>query len=363
MKKFFKGVEYLPVIFLVILCYKLLNNFQIVMDAYHFSISILIPFLWAFVFAYLLNPLVVLIQKKSKIKRFPSIVISYAIVFAIGTLMVKFAFPELGRSATDIIKNVPAYIEWSRGLLNEASVRYPELFTNGNLISSINSSIEGAATFGATILSGVILGAFSFANHLLKIAIGVIISIYFLLDKEKFITGIKKIIFGLLEEKAANHIVDFGTDVNYMFSRFIIGKTIDSLIIGILAYFGMLFIHAPYPVLFAFIIGITNMIPFFGPFIGGIPVTLITLFFDPIGGLWCGLFILLLQQFDGYILGPKILGDSVGMSAFWIILSILVGGALFGVIGMLVAVPATAVLRNRAMKYLDMRLAEKKIDL
>lgn len=363
MKKIFKGIEYLPVIFLVILCYKLLNNFQIVLDAYHFSVNIMVPFLWAFLFAYLLNPMVVWIEKKSKIKRFFAIVISYAIVFAIGTLMVKFAFPELGRSATDIIKNVPAYIEWTRMLLNEAALRYPEIFTNGNLVSSINSSIEGAATLGASMLSSVIMGAFSFANHLLKVAIGVIISIYFLLDKEKFIIGIKKILFGLLEEKSANHIVDFGTDVNFMFSRFIVGKTIDSLIIGVLAYFGMIFIHAPYPVLFAFIIGITNMIPFFGPFIGGVPVTLITLFFDPLGGLWCGLFILLLQQFDGYILGPKILGDSVGMSAFWIILSILVGGALFGVIGMLVAVPATAVLRNRAIKYLDKRLKDKGLAL
>lgn len=363
MKKFFKGIEYLPLIVLIIICYKLLNNFKIVMDAYHFSVGIMVPFLWAFLFAYLLNPLVAWIEKKAKIKRFFAIVLSYCIVFAIGTLMVKFAFPELARSTTDIVKNVPAYIQWSKELLSEAALRYPELFTNDSLLSSINSSIEGVTTFGATVLSGVILGAFNFANHLLKIAIGVIISIYFLLDKEKFIVGIKKILFGLLETKSANHIVDFGNDVNFMFSRFIVGKTIDSLIIGVLAYFGMLFIHAPYPVLFAFIIGITNMIPFFGPFIGGIPVILITLFFNPLGGLWCALFILLLQQFDGYILGPKILGDSVGMSAFWIILSILIGGALFGVIGMLVAVPATAVLRNRALKYLDMRLKDKNIEV
>lgn len=361
MKQIFKGIEYLPLVLLILISYKLLNNFEIVTNSYDFIINMFVPFIWAFVFAYLINPLMVLIQKKTGLKRFPSIVLSYAIVTFISAITVRFIFPEVSKSAVEIVKNFPAYMDWIQSLVERAEGISPELFKDSGLIDSMTKGIDGFTKFGADVIGGVLFGALNFANQILKIAIGVIISIYFLLDKEKFIVGTKKIVYGLLERNKADHLVEFGTDVNLMFSRFIIGKTIDSLIIGIIAFFGMLLIDAPYPVLFAFIIGVTNMIPFFGPFFGGVPVTIITLFYNPLTGLWCGLFILLLQQFDGYILGPKILGDSVGMSAFWIILSILVGGALFGVIGMLIAVPATAVLRNRVMKYLDRRLEEKGV--
>lgn len=363
MKKFIKGLEYLPLIIIVIVSYKLLNNFEIVTDSYNFVVAMFVPFIWAFVFAYLLNPLVMLIQKKTGLRRFKSIVLSYLIVFLISSLSVRFVFPEISKSAVEIVRNIPAYIDWLSGLLIKAQGISPELFKDNTLLDSLTTGVEGITKFGAGLIGSVLYSAINFANQLLKIAIGIIISIYFLLDKEKFILGIKKLVYGLLEKSHADHIVELGNDVNAMFSKFIVGKTIDSLIIGILAFFGMWLIDAPYPVLFAFIIGVTNMIPFFGPFFGGVPVTIITLFYSPLTGLWCGLFILLLQQFDGYILGPKILGDSVGMSAFWIILSILVGGGLFGVIGMLIAVPATAVIRNRVIHYLDNRLLEKNIDL
>lgn len=363
MKQLFKGIEFLPLIVIVIILYKLLNNFEIVTSAYEFIINMLVPFIWAFAFAYLLNPLMVLIQKKTSLKRFPSIIITYAIVTFISGVAIRFVFPEVSESAIEIVKNFPDYMDWIQGLVSQAEGISPELFKDSGLLDSMSKGIEGFTKFSAEVIGGVLFGALNFANQILKIAIGIIISIYFLLDKEKFILGTKKIVYGLMEKSKADHLVELGTDVNLMFSKFIVGKTIDSLIIGIIAFFGMLLINAPYPVLFAFIIGVTNMIPFFGPFFGGVPVTIITLFYSPLTGLWCGLFILLLQQFDGYILGPKILGDSVGMSAFWIILSILVGGALFGVIGMLIAVPATAVIRNRVIKHLDLRLAEKGITL
>ncbi len=363
MKRWMKGFEYLPLAIILIIAYKLLNHFEIVRNAYHFIVGIMIPFLWAFTFAYLLNPLVRWIQKKTALNRPLSVLVSYGITGVILTVVVMFVFPEISNSAIDIIKNMPKYISGTEKLVDHYTQLYPDLISTTDLQEALNRRTEELTQMGASLISSFLLSIISFANHLLKVLIGIIISIYFLLDKEKFAMGIKKIIYGLLDEQVANHIVEFGVDVDSMFSKFIVGKTIDSLIIGILAYFGMLLIQAPYPVLFAFIIGITNMIPFFGPFIGGVPVAIITFFFDPITGLWSALFILVLQQFDGYILGPKILGDSVGLSAFWIILSILVGGALFGVIGMLIAVPTTAVLRNRTLKYLDRSLENKGIKL
>ncbi len=150
-------------------------------------------------------------------------------------------------------------------------------------------------------------------------------------------------------------------EVDEIFSKYIIGKMIDSLIVGIICFMGLWFLKAPYALLMAIIVGVTNMIPYFGPFIGAVPAVIITLFTSPITALWVTLFIIVLQQLDGYIIGPFILGDSVGLSPFWIILAILIGGGLFGILGMLICVPVMAVVRNMFSRYINRRLDEKSL--
>ena len=158
-------------------------------------------------------------------------------------------------------------------------------------------------------------------------------------DKEKFIYQIKKLTYALFSNKRATKIIRSGREFNIVFSEYLIGKMIDSLIIGIICFIGTLIIRVPYPLLISTIVGVTNMIPYFGPFIGMIPAVLITLFYNPIKALWMFIFILGLQQFDGLYLGPKILGTKLGLSPFWVITAIIVGGKLFGILGMLLAAP------------------------
>lgn len=359
MKNLVKGYEYLPIVLISLILYKLVNNFEIVKKAYGLTLAILNPFLWGFTFAYLINPMMVQLEQRLRINRWLSVIISYALVGTILTIASRYIFPEIAASITEIIRNIPTYFSNIEAWVYELSSRYPEFYIRPEMLTPILENYQEYARYGTTMLSTLILGALGLANQLFKLVIGVIISIYFLLDKEKFITGSKKLVIGTLAHTQAQRLLRFAADVNTMFSKFIIGKTLDSIIIGVLCYGGMVFIKAPYPILFALIIGITNMIPFFGPFFGAIPVIIITVFVSPVTGVWVGLFILLLQQFDGYILGPKILGDSVGLSPFWIILSIVIGGSLLGVLGMIIAVPATAVIRNRVIAFLDQRIAEK----
>lgn len=363
MKHRIAGIEYIPVIVIALIVHRLVNNYELVKSGYRAVATVLNPFFWGFAFAYLINPLMVLLENRFKLNRVLSIVASYAIVGTIFTVTSKYIFPEITTSISDIIRNIPQYYDSLELWVNGLAARYPEFYIDQALLKPLPQNYQEYAKYGTTLLGSVFMGAIGIANQMFKLIIGLIISIYFLMDKEKFISGSKKVIYGTLSAAKADQLVNFGLEVHRMFSRFIIGKTIDSIIIGIICYFGMRILGAPYPVLFALIIGITNMIPFFGPFLGAIPVVLITLFINPLQAVWVGVFILVLQQFDGYILGPKILGDSVGLSPFWIILSIVIGGAVMGVFGMIVAVPTMAVIRNGVIHHLDKRIEAKGIEL
>ena len=197
----------------------------------------------------------------------------------------------------------------------------------------------------------------------MKFTFGFIVSVYLLKDKETLILNIKKLIYAVLEKEKADSFLKFSNEVNFIFSGFVIGKFIDSLIIGIMCFVGLSMLKIPYALLISLIVGITNMIPYFGPFIGMIPAFFITLFYSPIKALWVLFFIFLLQQFDGFYLGPKILGSSVGLSPLLIILAILIGGGAFGVLGMFLAVPTTAVVILLAERLINRKLKEKDIEL
>ena len=169
----------------------------------------------------------------------------------------------------------------------------------------------------------------------------------------------KKATYAFFSKEKADRMVEIANRSNNIFSGFIVGKMLDSLIIGILCFIGMLFINHDYTVLIAVIVGVTNMIPFFGPFIGAIPCLFILLMVDPMSAALFAVFVFLLQQFDGNILGPKILGDSLGLSPIWILAGILIGNGLFGIVGMLIGVPTFAVLYNIVSETITHRLQEK----
>nr|MCR4798648.1 AI-2E family transporter [Lachnospiraceae bacterium] len=185
---------------------------------------------------------------------------------------------------------------------------------------------------------------YGIGKFIVNIIIGIFVSVYVLMEKEKFKGQVKKLIYGVFSPHHGNTIMEVLRKANDIFFGFIIGKIIDSFIIGIICYVVMCLIGMPYAVLTSVIIGVTNIIPVFGPYIGAIPTVIIIFLTDPWMGIYFLIFVLILQQIDGNLIGPKILGDSTGISSFWVVLAIVVGGSLFGFMGMLLGVPTMALI-------------------
>ncbi|MBD5541369.1 MAG: AI-2E family transporter [Lachnospiraceae bacterium] len=209
------------------------------------------------------------------------------------------------------------------------------------------------------ILKEVSLSVLGVAKGLWNLIIGLIISIYVLASKETFTGQAKKFTYALFPEESANGIISDFRYANRTFGAYISGKIIDSIIIGILCYIFMRIFSLPYEILVSVIVGVTNIIPFFGPFLGGIPSALLIIMVNPLSGLKFIILILILQQFDGNILGPKILGDSTGLSSFWVIFSITIFGAYFGVLGMAIGVPVFALIYAAIKRKLNSTLKNK----
>lgn len=192
-----------------------------------------------------------------------------------------------------------------------------------------------------------------------NIVLGLIVSIYLLIDKEKFIALTRKVTFGTFSEEHAKFIVKMGIRTDNIFGKFLSGKLLDSFIIGILTFIVLTMFKMPYILLVSFIIAVTNIIPFFGPFIGAIPSFFIIMFISPVKALWFLLIIVVIQQIDGNIIGPKILGDSLGISAFWIMFSLLVAGKLLGFIGLIIGVPLFVLFYSIVRDVIENRLNKK----
>ena len=344
--------------------------------------SILQPIIYGFVIAYLLNPIMMffeekllpILKKKMKHTKRATIVTRYICIFValiIGILCLyilgSFILPELMVSITGIVKALPGQIEqfteWTTNLVSSnkelgpyiqqgimKGTEYMENWIQTDLIEKLNTWIG----FFATGVIGVV-------NVLKNLIIGIIVSIYVLSEKDRFAAQGKMIMYAIFKERTANTIIDTLRQSNHIFSGFINGKIIDSTIIGILCFFGLTIFKMPYPLLVSVIVGVTNIIPFFGPYIGAIPSALLILFVSPIHCVYFVIFILILQQIDGNIIGPAILGDSTGLSAFWVIFSILLGGGLFGIVGMIIGVPTFAVIYYIIKKFISHCLSKREL--
>ena len=200
------------------------------------------------------------------------------------------------------------------------------------------------------------------ASSVWNIVIGLIVSIYLLIDKEKFCALSKKITCAVFNEKNASIAIDLAHRSNDTFGKFLSGKIIDSAIIGVLTFIILTIFKMPYTILISVIIGITNIIPFFGPFFGAIPSFVIIMFVSPIKALWFLLIIFVIQQLDGNIIGPTILGQSTGIGSIWVLFSILIFGDLFGFVGMIIGVPTFAVIYYLISKYVFKKLAARDME-
>jgi len=346
------------------------------------SVVIAMPIIYGLVIAYLLTPVVNwlemrflfpahkklgLKEKKVTAKRIRMISIIITMVIALGTIYGLFAMviPQVLNSIMNIVEQLPVYEKNMEAFITRILAANPQLEVtiddmlyeySGELNNWLNTKVIPQLN---VVLKEVSVSVIGLLKALWNLILGLIISIYVLSSKELFAAQGKKIIYALFEEKTGNQLIRDLRSVNATFGGFISGKILDSLIIGILCFIGITILDMPYPLLISVIIGVTNVIPFFGPYIGAIPCIILILMVNPLQALYFSFFILLLQQFDGNFLGPKILGDSTGLSSFWVIFSITVFGGYFGILGMAVGVPTFAVIYAAFKRYVNRSLKKK----
>ena len=361
-KKFKLHFNWIPLIIIAAFIIKAVFNIEIIFTGFFSNIlSILTPFFWAFGIAYLLNPLMLLFERKFKLKRSVSILITYIATILIFIFLLLVIVPTIFNSLSDLTDNITSYMHTAENFIGDFFSEFHK--TSPEISQKVEASVlDTIKTLSATFasLAGSFVGqTIAFTSSFVKFIFGFIISIYMLVEKDSLINSTKKGINALLPKNKSKFILEFLSESNLLFSKFIVGKTIDSTIIGIMCYVGLMLMHAEFAALIALIVGITNMIPYFGPFIGMVPAFILTLFVNPKMAIWVLLFIFLLQQFDGWYLGPKILGDKVGVSPLLIIFAVTLGGGTFGVLGMFLSVPIIALVRNYLVRYFDYRLKIK----
>ena len=347
-------------------------------------ISICMPVLDGFILAYLMTPILNFIEKlilrfvlkksrkelgnrKQKYLRGVSVCITLLLVWLVLYSFFSVVVPQVLRSIQSIVLQFPAYVNnltlWLESVLadnpqvelyinNMINTYTPELkdWLNGTLLPQMNLAIRAVSSYAINVLVAV-----------WNLILGLIISIYLMNSKEKFVGQAKEIVYSLFDIGRANDIVDDCRFIHRTFGGFLSGKLLDSLIIGILCFIGTNIIGTPYALLISVIIGVTNIIPFFGPYLGAIPSAILVLMIDPMQCLYFLIFILVLQQFDGNFLGPKILGGSTGLSSFWVIFSITIFGGVMGVPGMVIGVPTFAVIYAMIRRRVHRGLRKKNL--
>lgn len=344
------------------------NLFTIQVGKY---ISIFQPIIIGFVMAYLFNFILEFFEvcllanifskiKNKKFIRIVGIILTYLTVFLVLNLFINFVLPQLLSSVIGLVNDIPDYFKAVTKKINEFT---NELYIQEEyyeiLLTKWNEFVNYILGFATDLVPKLGNLTRSIISSIWNIVLGIIVSIYLLLDKERFKALSKKIVASIFSEKNTSRILKLARRSDNIFGRFLSGKILDSLIIGVLTFIVLKIAKMPYETLVAFIIGITNIIPFFGPFIGAIPSFFIILFVSPIKAVWFLVIILIIQQIDGNIIGPKILGDSLGISAFWILFSLLVAGKLLGFIGMVIGVPLFVFIYSIIKDIVEYRLEKK----
>lgn len=341
-----------------IVFYKVIEKPQFLIETISFIGNVMTPFSIGLFLAIIANPIVKRLEKDCKMARGLSILITYLSAIFILFLVVIIILPTLITGINELFVEMTSYINKPDQWFNEFQLDAPYIeemfvFVKDNL-QNISQNLIGVINSLSTTLLASIVG---FTSQIFNIIFGITISIYLIIDQEKVTRGFRQFLMIYLPEKAKK--IDYFVTYSYhIFQDYIVGRLLDSLIIGIIAYVGFSLLKAPYVPLFAFIIFITNIIPYFGPIIGAIPPILMTLIIDPIKTIWIALFILFLQQLDGNVIGPKIMGDRVGLSPLWVISAVILGGSLFGFFGFFLAVPVVAVVKEIYDKSVDEKIRQ-----
>lgn len=353
--------------------YFALLHLETIRDFMAAVLGILRPFVYGFVIAFLLNNPVKYFDrvmrtfvKKEKMRRALSVLLAMVLFGLLIGLLIAFLVPQLIDSTVTLVRNIQEFamnldqtVEDWFAVLNQYYHIDPDIYKK--LLDAWEQILAMGSSLLVTVFQRLLGLTGQITSGVIDFFVALIISVYLLMSREQFFAQTRKVLYALFHKKTVENLLYVGQLTSSTFNGFINGKLIDSLIIGILAFICLTIMKMPYVLLISVIIGVTNIVPFFGPFVGAIPSAFIIFIVDPIQALWFLVFILVLQQIDGNIIGPKILGGTTGLPAIWVMFAILVGGGMAGFVGMIVGVPAVAVIYTLFKAYIKQRLEHKSL--
>ena len=355
---------------IIAIIFLMIANWGVVLAVIGKFLTILMPFILGFFFACFINPLVKRVHsllnrmkpgKGAKIKKAFSVIISYVVVIGVITVLLIYIIPQIKASIGELGNTIQDGYQYMITHQKELNEKIPFIGLGGGIEYIKEFAYKKIMSNGSEILPYVYHVSSSLLTTSYNVLMGLVISIYIILDMKKLKRSARKVVYALSPKKKEQEVWQTMKQCSHIFNGFLIGKMIASLIIGILWLIAMSILKLPYALLLSLIVCITNMIPYFGPIIGAIPGVMIYLFIDIRYAFIFALMILILQQFDGLYLGPKILGDQTGIKPLWVIFGITVGGAYFGVMGMFLGVPVVAVIMYLLQLFLDKKLKKKDI--
>lgn len=343
-----------------ILLVRIVGSFNNTVKLLGQALQVIAPFLVGAFIAFILYPLVrffyrnlfknTLHMKSDKLSKWLSILVTYVIAIGVIAILMVFILPQLYTSITDIVDRLPVWYNNLTTMVDNFENRHADLgFIDYNLINEHLTSlypkiISYLTDTLANLLPYVVNTSMAIVKGVVNLIISIMVSVYMISDHKNIFYQFKKLLYAVFPKQAADTARTICRESTNIFLKFMYGKAIDSVIIGIICFVCMNIFKFPYTVLISVIVGITNMIPYFGPYIGGVLGGIIIVIVNPVQVIFFAVMILVIQQFDGLFLGPKILGDSTGLKPLWVIFAIVVGGAMFGVLGMFLGVPTMAVI-------------------
>lgn len=347
----------LEIVLIGIGCYWALNNFQIILDIFNSILAVIMPFLLGIMIAFILNVLMIRIEKilsrfildkkYTSFKRVISIIVSLLIVIGVIGIIITLIIPELTNAIKVIVKSFPETFEQLQVWINQNGNSFPQLETwiNSVDLNSIASELSGLFKIGLTGMLGSTVDVISmFFTSILNLVVGIVFALYILMSKETLKRQSHKLIDAYIPKRISVKLLEVGTLARTTFSNFVIGQTVEAFILGTLCAVGMAVLNLPYAPMVGSLVGITAFVPIVGAFIGGGIGAFMILTVDPMQALIFIIFLVMLQQLEGDLIYPRVVGSSVGLPSIWVLFAVTVGGGLWGITGMLFSVPVLSVV-------------------
>ncbi len=360
-------ISLLLVLLIAISFYVGLTHFDVISIRVKMFMNVLSPFIAGFAIAYLLNTPMCFFERSVyrnlKYRRVLSITTVYLLALTVLVILLNLIIPQVVQSVKDLAGNMQTYMKSLDQLVQTLTEQFDlDAESINDMFGNFSSTMSDLSKRVTEALPQIVDVGFAVGSGVISGITAVISSVYMLAGKDRMVPQLKKMMYAALPKRRADWLLDVCGQANRIFVGFINGKLIDSAIIGVLCFILCLIFRIPYPMLVSVVVGVTNIIPFFGPIIGAIPCVIILVIVDPWAALRFFFLVIGLQQFDGNILGPKILGDSTGLSAIWVLIAIVTCGGLFGFPGMVLGVPTFAVLYSLVREWVNKRLRKKGIN-